>query len=465
MAGSHKSVSVVIIDDNPRSLEFVSEALARGSVKIFTASDPEEGIDLVYTQHPQVVVTDLVMPGMSGLDVLARIMEFDPAIDVILMTAHYTSDTAVEAIRKGAADYLNKPVSLAVLRERVGRLIDTALQRQQILEVDDELSMTAQFEGMVGRSPQMWEMFSRIRRIAPHYRAVLVTGETGAGKDLVAQALHKLSPAKGRFVVLNCSAVVETLFESELFGHVRGAFTGADRDKQGLVEHANEGTLFLDEIGDMPIATQAKLLRVLQNQEVQRVGSLAPHKVDVRVVAATNKDLRKAINEKQFREDLYYRLSMVEIHVPSLAERREDLPLLTHHFVNKFARQYGKQVRNLTQRAQIVLARHNWPGNVRELENVIGHACMMAMGEAIDVADLPENLRQVTASGATEKTRAVAAEKTFIPDSTTLSLEEHEKHLLTSALDKAGGNQSEAARQLRIGRDALRYKMKKYGLL
>ena len=468
MATAHNSVSLVIIDDNPRSLEFVSAALARENVRIFTASDPEQGIDLVYTHRPQIVITDLVMPGLSGLDVLGRIMEFDPAIDVILMTAHYTSDTAVEAIRKGAADYLNKPISLAVLRERAGRLIDTALQRQQIRDVDDELSRTAQFEGMIGRSPQMWEMFSRIRRIAPHYRAALITGETGTGKDLVAQALHKLSPAKGKFVVLNCSAVVETLFESELFGHMRGAFTGADRDKAGLFEHAHEGTLFLDEIGDMPLGTQAKLLRVLQNQEVQRVGSLTPRKIDVRVLGATNKDLRRAIAGKDFREDLYYRLSMVEIHVPALAERMEDLPLLTRHFLDKFARQYGKQIQSITRRAQIVLARHQWPGNVRELENVIGHGCMMAMGEAVDVPDLPENLRHAPPAGpgATEATSPAIAEETIAAnDRTSLSLEEHEKHLLTSALAEAGGNQSEAARQLRIGRDALRYKMKKYGLL
>jgi DNA-binding NtrC family response regulator len=467
MATLHNSVSLVIIDDSPRSLEFVSEALARDHVKIFTASEPEAGIDLIYTHRPQIVLTDLVMPGMSGLDVLARIMEFDPAIDVILMTAHYTSETAVEAIRKGAADYLNKPISLAVLRERVGRLVDTALQRQQITDVDDELLRAAQFEGMIGRSPRMWEVFARIRRIAPHYRAALVTGETGTGKDLVAQALHRLSPAKGKFVVLNCSAVVETLFESELFGHVRGAFTGADRDKPGLVEHADEGTLFLDEIGDMPLSTQAKLLRVLQNQEVQRVGSLTSRKVDVRVVGATNKDLRKAIAEKQFREDLYYRLSMVEVHVPALAERREDIPLLMHHFVKKFARLYGKQVNALTQRAQIVLARHDWPGNVRELENAIGHGCMMAMGEAVDVADLPEtlNLAPATALGGAEPhTLAASREAAVSPDSA-MSLEEHERHLLVTALHQAGGNQSEAARHLRIGRDALRYKMKKYGLL
>jgi len=466
MAPIHNPVSLVIIDDNPRSLEFLSEALARENLKIFTASGPEEGIDLVYTHRPQIVMTDLVMPGMSGLDVLARIMEFDPAIDVILMTAHYTSETAVEAIRKGAADYLNKPISLSVLRDRVGRLIDTAVQRQQIIDVDDELLRTAQFEGMVGRSPQMWEMFSRVRRIAPHYRAVLLTGETGTGKDLVAQALHKLSPAKGKFVVLNCSAVVETLFESELFGHVRGAFTGADRDKPGLAEHAHEGTLFLDEIGDMPLGTQAKLLRVLQNQEVQRVGSLTPKKVDVRVIGATNKDLRRAIAERQFREDLYYRLSMVEIRTPALAERREDLPLLTHHFVRKFAQQYGKPVHGLTRRAQIVLARHLWPGNVRELENVIGHACIMAMGETIDVGDLPEYVRQgLTTAAVVEAPEPARPEQGKAPGGAVLSLEDHEKQLLTNALDKAQGNQSEAARILRIGRDALRYKMKKYGFL
>ncbi|MFI5103761.1 MAG: sigma-54-dependent transcriptional regulator, partial [Terriglobales bacterium] len=212
MSQTNSSVSLVIIDDNPRSLEFVSTALARDGVEIFAASDPEEGLDLVYSHHPQIVMTDLVMPNMTGLDVLDRIMEFDPAIDVILMTAHYTTETAVEAIRKGAADYLNKPISLALLRERVGRLLDNALQRQRIVKVDDDLAQAAQFEGIVGRSPQMWEVFSRLRRIAPHYRAALITGETGTGKDLAAQALHKLSKVQGKYVVLNCSAVVETLF-------------------------------------------------------------------------------------------------------------------------------------------------------------------------------------------------------------------------------------------------------------
>jgi DNA-binding NtrC family response regulator len=394
-------------------------------------------------------------------------MEFDSSIDVVLMTAHYTTETAVEAIRKGAADYLNKPISLAALRDRVGHLIDTAFHRQRVLNVDEELLNAAQFEGIVARSPQMWQVFSRIRRIAPHYRAALITGPTGTGKDLVARAIHKLSQVSGKYVVLNCSAVVETLFESELFGHVKGAFTGADRDKPGLFEHASGGTLFLDEIGDMPLATQAKLLRVLQNQEVLRVGSLNPIKVDVRVVAATNKDLRKEIVDRRFREDLFYRLSMVEIAVPALAERMEDVPLLTRHFVDKFSSQYGKQIRGLTQRAQIVLNRYRWPGNVRELENVIGHASMLVMGDMIDVVDLPEILQQ---QGGRQQAETTEAAQLFCQapnpnGNPTLSFEDHEKQLVTQALEESGGNQSKAARQLRIGRDALRYKMKKYGLL
>src|SRR5712692_5251764 len=362
-------ITLVAIDDNQHSLELLAAALSQDGLEILTATNPQQGLDLVHSRHPQIVLTDLVMPGMSGMEVLERIVEFDPAIDVILMTAHYSTESAVEAIKKGASDYLNKPVSIAALRERIGKLIEGARKRQRALQLEDQLLENAEFEGIIGNSPLMWDVFSRVRRVAPHYRAILVTGETGTGKDLVAQALHRLSPAaSGRYVVLNCSAVVETLFESELFGHVKGSFTGATHDKAGLYEHAHGGTLFLDEIGDMPLATQAKLLRVLQNQEVQRVGSLTARKVDVRVVAATNHDLRAAIGEKRFREDLYYRLSMVEIHVPRLAERKEDLPLLERHFISRFAAQYGKEIRGLTPRAQILLARHSWPGNVRELE-------------------------------------------------------------------------------------------------
>lgn len=453
------SVSMVIIDDNPGSLELLSAALAGDDIAIFTAQDPEEGLDLIYNKHPHLVLTDLVMPKLGGIQVLESVMEFDPAIDVILMTAHYTSETAVEAIKKGASDYLNKPVSLNVLRERVGRLLEDARRRERSIQLEGELTAANEFQGLVGRSPRMWEVYSRIRRIALHYRSVLVTGETGTGKDLVAQAIHRLSPAStGRYVVLNCSAVVETLFESELFGHVKGSFTGAITDKVGMVEHAHGGTLFLDEIGDMPLATQAKMLRVLQNQEVQRVGSLATRKVDIRIVAATNRDLKAAVSQGKFREDLYYRLSMVEIHLPRLTERLEDLPLLQRHFISKFSSQYKRDIRGMTQRAQLVLASHSWPGNIRELENAIGHACIMTLNDMIDVQDLPDYLHS--------KGGVRPFAQTALPVSTgePASFEDHERAIIQQALETSNGNQSQAARLLRIGRDALRYKMKKHQL-
>jgi DNA-binding NtrC family response regulator len=452
------AVCVLIIDDNAGSLELMQSALAQPGVEILTAIDPEQGLELVVNRHPQIVLTDLMMPGMDGIEVLTRIMEIDPSTDVVLMTAHYSTETAVEAIKKGASDYLNKPVSIALIREKIGKLIEVAQRRRHVLRLQDEVLANAEFEGIIGNSPLMWDMFSRIRRVAPHYRSVLITGETGTGKDLIAEALHRLSPvSKGRLVVLNCSAVVETLFESELFGHVRGSFTGATSDKPGLVEQAHGGTLFLDEIGDMPLATQAKMLRVLQNQEVQRVGSLTPRKIDIRVIAATHRDLRNSIEQKSFREDLYYRLSMVEIHVPRLADRQGDLALLTHHFVSKFAAQYGKEIRGITRRAEIQLAAHSWPGNVRELENVIGHAAMMTLSDMIDVQDLPSYLTQrhdssISPSSLPESSLELGA------------IEENERTLVMQALEDAHGNQSKAARHLRIGRDALRYKMKKYGI-
>ena len=452
-------VSLVVVDDNPGSLELLATALEQPGLSIWTATDPEEGLDLIFQKHPQIVLTDLVMPKMSGLELLERVVAFDPSIEVLVMTAHYSTESAVEAIRKGASDYLNKPISIPALRERFGGMIEEVRRRQRAIELQEELRGSAQFEGIIGNSPVMWELFSRVRRIAPHFRTVLITGPTGSGKELVAQALHRLSPASsGNLVVVNCSAVVETLFESELFGHVRGSFTGATHDKVGLVEHASGGTLFLDEIGDMPLGTQAKLLRTIQNQEVQRVGSLQARKVNVRVIAATHRDLRAMIRENTFREDLYYRLSMVEIRVPPLAERKDDIALLARHFIEKFSKQFDKPVRGLTPRASIALSRYDWPGNVRELENAIGHACMMVLSDTIDIGELPEYLWNPNGTSAP----AMQPRSETEPPASTL--EDTERHLIAEALAKTSGNQSEAARLLRIGRDALRYKMKKYGL-
>ncbi len=453
--GRRPEVSLLVIDDNPGSVELVSAAVAQSGLEILTASDPEEGLDLFRKWRPQIVLTDLMMPRLTGMEVLERIMEVDPATDVILMSAHYSTESAVEAVKKGASDYLNKPVSIGPLRARIASLVEEVRKRQRALQLEDELRTTSEFEGIVGRSPQMWEMFWRIRRVAPHYRSLLITGETGTGKDLVARALHRLSPvAAGRYVVLNCSAVVETLFESELFGHVKGSFTGATNDKPGLFEYAHGGTLFLDEIGDMPLATQAKLLRVLQSQEVQRVGSLTARKVDVRVIAATNHDLRAAVAEKRFREDLYYRLSMVEIETPRLADRKEDLPLLQRHFVARFAAQYGKAIRGITHRAQIRLSQHSWPGNVRELENVIGHATMMATSDMVDAPDLPRYLH--APEQADEQTAAVR------PADGTLA--EVERTHIIHVLRETGGVVSAAAIRLDVPRTTLNALMRRLGI-
>ena len=455
-------LSLVAIDDNPGNLELLSSALKQEGLRILTAEDPEQGLELVRRERPQIVLTDLVMPKLNGLEVLERVMEFDASIDVILMTAHYSTESAVEAIRKGATDYLNKPVSIAMLRERIGRLLADARERERAMRSDGEFADGREFQGMIGRSALLWSLCSQIRRFAPHYRSALIAGATGTGKELAARAMHALSPvASGHFVALNCPAVVETLFESELFGHVKGAFTGAHSDKAGLLEYAHNGTLFLDEVGDMPLTTQSKLLRALQTQEVQRVGSLAARQVNVRVIAATNHDLPLLIAEKRFREDLYYRLSMVELSIPSLAERKEDLPLLERHFIAAFSRQFDKNIRGLTRRAEIVLARHSWPGNIRELENVLGRACMMTTAETIEVTDLSDYLRRPDAVSGPEP---IAGRDGRSGSGEVSPLDEQERALIAEALGKTGGNQSQAARLLHIGRDALRYKVKKHRL-
>ena len=436
-------VSLLAIDDDLASLELVRAALAQEGLEIFTASDPGIGLELVARRKPEIVLLDLVMPRMTGMELLERILDVAPQTDVILMTGHYSTESAVEAIRKGASDYLTKPVSIGVLRQRIGKLVDETRRRQRALELDREMLQTYQFEEMVGRSPLMLDVFARIRRAAPHFRTALITGATGTGKELVARALHRLSPVPAqRLAVCNCSAIVETLFESELFGYVKGAFTGANQDKVGLFEYANGGTVFLDEIGDMPLATQSKLLRVLEYREFQRVGSPAARKTDVRVVAATNRDLRDMMGKGQFREDLYYRLSMVEIRLPRLAERKEDLPLLVRYFIEKFATEYGRNIRGLTPRAQIVLARYGWPGNVRELENVLGHACMMTEDEVLDVRDLPEHLQG-----------AVAQEPQEDEDLLPLA-EVHRRHALR-VLERVDGNKARAAKILGIHRATL----------
>jgi DNA-binding NtrC family response regulator len=432
---------VLVVDDDPQQLELVRAALTQDGIEIFSAGGPEEGLELFAREHPHIVLLDLMMPTMSGMEVLERMVATDPGANVILMTAHYSTDSAVEAIQKGAYDYLTKPLDVVSLQARIATLLAEAKQRQHTLELELELLKAYEFQGIIGRSPLMLEVFAGIRRVAPHFRNVLVLGPTGTGKELAARALHRLSPVASReLAVCNCSALVETLLESELFGYVRGAFTGATQDKIGLFEYANGGTVFLDEIGDLPLPAQAKLLRVLQNQEVQRVGSPATRKIDVRVIAATHRDLRALVREGKFREDLYYRLSMVEIHLPRLRDRKEDFPLLLRHFTRKFASSYNKPISGITRRAQTLLARYSWPGNVRELENVLGNTCMMVTGGVIDVSDLPEYL---------------SASSVSPQEDGLLTLEEVQRRHVLHVLEQVGNNKARAADVLNISRATL----------
>jgi DNA-binding NtrC family response regulator len=387
-------VKLLAIDDDEPTLALIRAALKHRDLEITTVSDPVQALALMNRERPHVVLLDLMLPKLSGLEVLERIVHAYPETSVIMMTAHYSTESAVQAIQKGASDYLEKPLALDRLRKRIDDLLQEARRQIDAHNLENELLTLCSFEGIVGRSPLMHEVFAKVRRVAPHYRTLLLTGATGTGKELIARALHRESPVSNRtFVVCNCAALPNDLIESELFGYTKGAFTGAVSDKLGLFEAAEGGTLFLDEIGELPLRSQAKLLRVIQNREIQRLGSVSSRKVNVRLVCATNRDLRAQVETKEFREDLFFRISMVEIQLPRLADRREDLPLLIRHFVKQFSAAYEKRIEGITHRAEAVLARYSWPGNIRELENVIGYACMMTDSEILDFHHLPDSLK------------------------------------------------------------------------
>ena len=443
MSQGHARVPLLAIDDDAATLRLIQDALTDAELEIHTASDPQAGLEAFKNIRPRIVLVDLMMPIMTGMDLLERMLSKDPGVEVILMTGHYSTDSAVEAIQKGARDYLDKPLNLQKLRARISGLLAELKEKQAAFQLERQMMDVFQFEGMIGRSPLMLDVFAKIRRVAPHFQTALITGPTGTGKELVARSLHNLRNAgSGPFAVCNCAAVVETLFESELFGYAKGAFTGASEDKVGLFEYANRGTVFLDEIGEMPLPAQAKLLRVLQEKEVHRVGSPVPRKVDVRVVAATNRDLTALIQEGKFREDLYYRLGMIEISLPRLADRKEDLQMLERFMVEKYAKQYGKKINGITRRAQNCLAAYSWPGNVRELENVLSLAVMMAEDNLIDLNDLPKPLL-------TSKTETTPQGHKL------LTFEELQRVHLQRVLEHVEGDKTRAAEILGISRSTL----------
>lgn len=445
---SNKAIRVLAVDDDPAALELVQAALSSDSVVVIPCETAADGLALARKWKPEVAIVDLVLPGASGLDMLDELLTVVPQCDVVLLTGHYSTESAVEAIQRGASDYLTKPISVRALRSKIGEFLEEARRRLHATELERQAAAANSFHGIIGRSPAMVDVFARIRRIAPHYRSVLVLGDTGTGKELVASAIHELSPvAKGPFVVCNCSAVAETLFESELFGHVKGSFTGATTNKIGFFEAANGGTLFLDELGDLPLQMQTKLLRAIQNQEIQRVGSPESVRVSARIIGATNRDLHSMMAAGAFREDLYYRLAMVEVKLPSLRGRPDDIPLLARHFIASFAKEYSKDVTDITTRAMAALTGQTWPGNVRELENVIGHAAMMAESSVIDIGDFPP------AYGMRGDASVPAFPAVNLPTLAVVA-----KQYARHALESASGNKARAAELLGISRATL-YKL------
>jgi len=442
---SDDAMTICVLDDEPGMVEMLQESLRCLGYSSLGTCDPQYALEMIGQGRVRVVMSDIKMPGMDGLQFLEQAMHRDPGVYVILMTGFYSLDNAIAAIKRGAYDYIPKPVDRLRLKKSLDELTESFNRRKRIHDLERQLLTDLEFHGIVGRSPAMIEVFEMVRKVARHYTNILLIGATGTGKELIAKSIHQMSPvAQQRFAICNCSAMVETLLESQLFGHMRGAFTGATDTRPGLFEYANGGAVFLDEVGETSLPMQAKLLRVIQNREIQRVGSPEVRRVDVRLIAATNRDLRAEVLAGRFREDLFYRLSTIQIRVPSLTERLEDLPLLIQYFLKKYNEAYSKQIQGLSRRAQAVLLQHSWPGNVRELENVISYACLTSVNEFIDVDDLPENLQKP--AGSTGR-----AGDTWRP----LPLVEVRRQHIRRVLESCEGNRVRAAQLLGIGRTSL----------
>ena len=437
---------LLVVDDEVPVLTLIRRVGEREGFEVLTSSDGRHAAQMAAQRRPDLVLVDLRMPDVNGLDVVRTLRRADPTATIVLMSGQATIDSAVEAVKCGAADYLTKPFDLRRLTEMFAAVRADAQRRADIMEADRTLAATVEFAGMIGRGVAMQAVFDLIRRLAPHVRSALITGETGTGKELVARALHQYGPRKHRrFVAMNCSAIVETLFESELFGHVRGAFTGATEAKAGLFETASGGTLFLDEIGEMSLPLQAKLLRVLETGEVQRVGATQPVQADVRVVCATNRDLAAEAAAGRFRADLLYRLNVAQIQLPPLRERREDIPYLTAAFLREFSKRFGKDITGVALNAELALNSAPWPGNIRQLRNVLERACMLALNSTITAEDIEASLG---VSAAIVPPAETGAKPSVLLSS--VARDHIERTLLA-----AGGNKADAARRLGVSRRTL----------
>jgi DNA-binding NtrC family response regulator len=443
---------ILVVDDEPAQRELVCGFLRKHGFDVAEAGGGKEAVARVKREPFDLVLTDQRMPDLSGIEVLEAVRLTSPETAVVIITAYGTIETAVSAVKAGAADYLTKPLNLDDLLHRVHRVGERQRLVAENRELREALAERHRVEGIIGESGRMQEVLSLVRRVAPSDATVLIRGESGTGKELIARALHYASPrAAGPLVKVNCAALAESLLESELFGHEKGAFTGAVASRKGRFELADGGSIFLDEIGDLPPHLQVKLLRVLQEREFERVGSSRPIKVEVRLLAATHRDLEALVREGRFREDLYYRINVVTIVLPPLRERREDLPPLIEHFLRGFAGKNGKTVRGLTREAREALLRYDYPGNIRELENLIERAVVLTRDDVIGVEDLPLAL-EAPASGSVDEAGLIAA------------VEGLERRMIREALAKADGTQTRAAELLGISERVLRYKLKKYGL-
>ena len=453
---SQKPKTVLIVDDDEGMRDTLTAILKREH-RVLRASSGEAALPILNREDVDIMLLDVRLPGISGFEVLRIIKENYSLVEVIMISAVTEIEPAVQAIKHGAYHYVTKDFDYDQLRSLVRNAGERQDLNRQVLTLSAQVADQGEREFIVGPSRMTREMIDLVHKVAKLPATVLILGESGTGKELLARLLHREAGDKDApFIAVNLAAIPRELAESTLFGHERGAFTGAHRQQLGKFELASNGTLFLDEIGDLKLDLQAKLLRAIQEGEIERVGGSKPIKTTFRLIAATNVDLQKAVKEGQFREDLFYRINVIPIKLPPLRERLEDIPQLAEFFLRRYTARFRKRIQGITDPTMAVLKKYWWPGNIRELENVLGYGCMMALGDMIDIQDLPEYLRIPGHRAGV----ASAAEQVVEG-----SLEEHEKRLVADAMTAASGNQSEAARALRIGRDALRYKLKKHGLL
>jgi DNA-binding NtrC family response regulator len=446
--------SILIVEDEAKMRRLLELNLGEDGFTTLSAGDAEAGLKQLRENPVDLVVTDLKLPGMNGLEFLQAIKRQNAALPVVVMTAFGSVETAVDAMKAGASDYVLKPFSLTEMRMVIHKELDVHSLREENRSLREALGQKYTHPNVVARSPKMQEVLATVERVAPTNSTVLLGGESGVGKDLIARAIHEKSRrASGPFVKINSTAIPENLLESELFGYEKGAFTGAVSSKPGKFELADKGTLFLDEIGDVPPATQVKLLRVLQEREFERLGGTKTVKVDVRLIAATNRDLRAALEEGTFREDLYYRLNVVPIDIAPLRERKEDIPDLVRLFISRFSGEAGRSVDDITPHAMQILVNYHWPGNVRELQNIMERACALAKGTMLDAGDIQLDLRPA---------KRLDSANHFLPEG--MTLEQWEDEMIQEALRRANGNKSQAARLLGLSRNALRYRLSKIGI-